>query len=101
MKLTHVIQICKNMFPKKMDFDSINVLDTGWHKTFPIHSTYGGKILRGGNSGMGRFGAADSAPPFRRGRFGAKSDSARPIRREARFGAKPFRSCLLCQNDDL
>ena len=34
------------MFPKKMDFDSINVLDTGSHKTFPIHSKYGGKILR-------------------------------------------------------
>jgi hypothetical protein len=38
--------------------------------------------------GTGRFGAADSAPPFRRRRFGARVVSAPPFRRQGRFGAK-------------
>ena len=37
MKLTKVINICKSLFPMKNGSNSINILNTDSHKSFPIH----------------------------------------------------------------
>ena len=53
--------------------------------------------IEASNMGMGRFGAAVSARPIRRGRFGAETIRRRPIRRQdlsARAVSAPADSAL-------
>ena len=46
MKLTYVIQVYKSIFPMKNGLNSINILYTSFHKSFPIQYTYGKENLK-------------------------------------------------------